>query len=388
MSRPRSLYAHIPFCERKCPYCAFNSYAGAESSHQDRYVEALLRELAATRGPKPLDLDTIYIGGGTPTALEANQLGRVLDAIRDALHPKATPEWTVEVNPGTTTPARLDALVDAGVNRVSMGVQSMDAARLKKLGRVHSADDVRDTVEGLRDRGIDNINLDLIYGQPDQSTASFISDVDAILALEPDHISLYALQWEEGTPYTAALEKGRLQDAAEDVVLASFEAGRARLAEDGLVLYEISNFAKPGRTSRHNRNYWRNRPYYGLGAGAYGCVDGERRLNELDPQRYIERMFADGHACVSRELLSSSDRFVETLSSGLRTTEGVHLEELFLSTGIDAREVHGEHLKMIEDRGLGQVRSDRLTLELDGLWVLDTLLEPFLDGLTTDVTSA
>lgn len=349
-------------------------------------MEALLRELR-TCGTR-LELDTVYVGGGTPTALEADALDRVLTAIRAALAPGCDPEWTVEANPGTTTGPRLDALVAAGVNRVSMGVQSMDPDRLKRLGRVHTAEDVRDTVDGLRRRGIDNVNLDLIYGQPDQPVDAFLADVDAVLDLEPDHISMYALQWEEGTPYTAALERGRMEEAEEEVVLASFEAGRARVADAGFELYEISNFAKPGRRSLHNQNYWRNRPYFGIGAGAYSCVDGERRLNELDPNRYVERIEADGQASVSREVLGSSATYIETLSSGLRTTEGVDLEALKSSTGIDARVVHGDHLDMILRRDLGRIRNGHLILGLEGLWVLDTLLAPFLEGLPEDASAA
>ena len=383
---PRNLYVHIPFCERKCPYCAFNSYGGRKVEGMSRYVDALLHELDQLG---PLDhVETIYVGGGTPTSLSALDLHRVLHRLRSVTRQDRLIEWTVEANPGTVTPERLQALVDAGVGRVSMGVQSMNPDRLRVLGRIHSADDVRQTVALLRQAGIEAINLDLIYGQPDQRTDAFLQDLDQILALDPDHISLYALQFEEGTAYTRALERGRLEEAPEDVVVETFHGALERVVAAGFDLYEISNFARPGCESRHNQAYWRNAPYYGIGAGAYACVDGHRLLNENDPDTYTERMMTTGDAVCERERLTPSATYVETLASGLRTTVGVDLDELVARTGLDPRDLHARHLERIIDNGLARQDGSRLALTLDGLWLLDSIMEPFLNGLPESAPAA
>ncbi|MEE2711215.1 MAG: radical SAM family heme chaperone HemW [Planctomycetota bacterium] len=372
MDTPRCLYVHVPYCERKCPYCAFNSYAGSHRDEAEAYLDALLAELGAL-GPA-LQLETIYVGGGTPTALAPSALARLLDSLRRVASPR---EWTVEANPGTVTAEHIRALVAAGVNRISMGVQSMAPDGLKRMGRIHTADDVRDTVRALRESGIRNINLDLIYGQPDQDVEAFVSDVEAVLDLQPDHLSLYALQYEEGTAFTKARDAGRLQEASEDTVLAQFHAAQTRLVAAGFSQYEVSNFARPGRRSLHNLNYWRNLPYYGIGAGAWGCVDGHRVLNESEPRTYARRVLEEGTACVSKEELGPQETYLETLAAGLRTAEGVDLETLRERTGLDARVRHGDHLNMIVERGLGAMSDGRLVLTTDGLWVLDELLLPF-----------
>jgi len=383
--RPRSLYVHVPFCERKCPYCAFNSHAGASGDAIGRYVDALLKELSCL--PAPLELETIYVGGGTPTALPAESLRRLTRAIGDSLATRVR-EWTVEINPGTATTDRLSALLDGGVNRISMGVQSMNPRRLRRLGRIHTAEDVCHTVETLHDAGLRNINLDLIYGQPEQDLAEWMYDVEAILAQGPEHISLYALQFEEGTPYGRAHEEGRLTGGSEDLVLEMFHVAREALSREGFHLYELSNFAQSGRESRHNQTYWRNEAYFGIGAGAYSCVDGERRQNENDPDRYAEMIEEQGNAVIEREILGPRETYLETLAAGLRTTEGVDLVRLRERTALDVEELHGEHVRQLVDRGLAQKRTGRLSLTTEGLWVLDTVMEPFLDGLSEVATSA
>ena len=372
MDAPRCLYVHVPYCERKCPYCAFNSYAGSHRDEADTYLDAMLEELGSLGSS--VDIETIYVGGGTPTALAPAAFARLLSALRAVADPL---EWTVEANPGTVTEGHLNALVETGVNRISMGVQSMEAGGLKRMGRIHTADDVRRTVQALRDRGIDNINLDLIYGQPGQDVGAFAADVDAVLALKPDHLSLYALQYEEGTAFTRERDAGQLQEASEEMILEQFHAAQSRLGAEGFSQYELSNFARPGRRSRHNLNYWRNLPYYGIGAGAWGCVDGHRVLNESDPRVYTRRILEEGTARVLKEQLGPEETYIETLASGLRTTEGVNLDTLHKRTGLDARVRHGDHLDMIFKEGLATINDGRLVLTPDGLWVLDALLLPF-----------
>ena len=372
MDAPRSLYVHIPYCHRKCPYCAFTSYAGRDDDEVQAYVDALLLELASVEPGR--DLETVYIGGGTPTALPPAQLKRVLGAIRNLGKPR---EWTMEANPGSVLPGHLEVLGAAGVNRVSMGVQSMRPEGLKQMGRSHTAADVEDTVAALRDHGVSNVNLDLIYGQPGQGIGEFMDDVERVLSLNPDHLSLYALQFEEGTPFTRARDAGRMDEASEELVMGQFRAASERLARAGFRLYEISNFARPGRESLHNVNYWRNLPYFGVGAGAWACVGGYRMFNEEDPVAYTRRMNTDGEARVSSERLGNFETYVETLAAGLRTAEGVDLEVLKTRTGLDARALHGDHLESMRDAGFAKEEGGRLTLTMQGMWLLDSIMEPF-----------
>ena len=379
---PKSLYVHIPFCAQKCLYCAFNSEAGASVTEMDDYVEALIAELATLADGCPLDLETIYVGGGTPTALAPRQLSRVLFAIRARLGSTKPLEWTVEMNPGTATEATVDVLLGAGVDRISMGVQSFDSRRLKALGRLHTADDVTATVATLRRRGFERFNLDLIYGLPKQTLDDWNRDLDRLLEFEPGHASLYALQYEEGTPYGDAHARGRLNTLDDDLVRAMFGTARERLAGAGLSLYEISNFAAPGRRSLHNQRYWRNEAYYGIGAGAYSRIANERRRNEADRRRYVAALRERNHAIEERDRLGPREDYVETLSSGLRTVDGVSRRTLFDRSGIDLIRAHASWIERLASTGLATFDGDRLILTEDGLWVLDTILEPFLEVAT------
>lgn len=376
---PRHLYAHIPYCERKCHYCAFNSRAGDSAAAMDRYVRALVREIDGLPGPRRLPLETVYIGGGTPTALAPHQLSEVLRAIRDRAPSAGPVEWTVEANPGTVTPDHLASLRDAGVGRISMGVQTLDPARLKMLGRIHTPEDVATTVRELRDHGFRNINLDLIYGQPDQTLDAWRADVEAILAQEPDHLSLYALQYEEGTVFEAARQRGRLEELPEDLVLEMFSLAHDLVGRAGFELYEISNFARPGKESAHNRAYWRNDPYFGVGAGAWAGFQGQRLRNETDPDRYADRVLAGESPVTERDELTPRDDFLETLLTGLRTRDGVDLDVLAARTGLDPRRTHPEWIASLVRDDLARIDAGHLVLSRTGLWVLDSVMEPFLE---------
>jgi oxygen-independent coproporphyrinogen-3 oxidase len=370
------LYVHIPFCASKCHYCAFNSYAQSDPRLFDRYVEALKIEWSTRRSEF---LETIYVGGGTPSVLSGVQIHSLLTSLTMGLRGTGPKEITVEVNPGTTNPEFLEAITAAGVDRVSMGVQTMDARRLKRLGRVHTPDDVVESVKSLRQAGIKRISLDLIYGQPDQSMQEWLQDVQRLLDLEPDHLSLYALQYEEGTVFTKALEKGKLAELEEDLVLRMFFGAKERLSEKGYAFYEISNACRPGEESLHNLAYWHNRPYIGLGAGAYGGINQRRYRNELSPETYIKKVEETGHAVIEDEQLGPWETYVECLSSGLRMMEGVDLDLIAKRTGFHGDDFHRHHLDEIVERGLAVRDGSRIRLTWEGIWVLDTLLLPFLD---------
>lgn len=383
-----SLYIHIPFCVSKCHYCAFNSYARNDPELFERYVAALESEWLSWANPgtelsprPPVGLETLYLGGGTPSVLPASLLDRLFTFLSSASDMGQVREATMEVNPGTATREILDLLASASspIDRVSMGVQTMDARRLKKLGRVHTPDDVRETVRLLREAGVRRLNLDLIYGQPEQTMDGWLDDVRQVLDLDPDHVSLYALQFEEGTVFRQALDRGRLAEAPEDLQISMFHAARALLEERGLHFYEISNACRPGGESLHNLGYWRNDPYFGIGAGAYGGLGGVRYRNEESPDLYIERVRVEGRACGEVDFLDGRAIYVETLSSGLRMTAGVDLDEVARKSGLDPRDCHGDHLESMTERGLAKFEGNRFKLTWDGLWLLDSLMLPFLD---------
>ena len=378
---PRSLYVHVPFCQRKCLYCAFNSKAGWKQDQLASYLGALLLELQGLAGGATLDLESIYLGGGTPTVLEPDQLRDLLCAIRSRLPAGATPEWTVEANPGTILPGHLEAFLQAGVTRASMGVQSFDQALLERMGRIHTAEDVEAGVEALRERTGLAVNLDLIYGLPGQDLESWRTDLERVTSLEPDHLSLYALQYEDGTGFTRDRDRGVLNEQEDDAVLEMHHLALEIVGASGFELYEISNFARPGQQSLHNLNYWANGPYYGIGAGAWARVGDRRTRNENDATSYARAIRTEGSAIVEDDLLTPANDYIESLASGLRTARGVDLDALAGSTGIDPRDLHGEHLDRLITQGLARMDGTRLVLSSEGRWLLDSVMMPFLECL-------
>lgn len=369
-----ALYVHVPYCARKCEYCAFNSAAGRSRSEQERYVSALLRETEKALEHHGRAISSIYIGGGTPTELEPSEFKRLLEGIGSQVDQTWLREWTVEANPGTLTQGHVEALCSAGVDRVSMGVQSMDQERLEKLGRVHGVEDVRESVRVLRKAGIQRINLDLIYGQPWQDEKDWLQDLELLLELEPEHLSAYALQFEEGTPFFEALRQGKMTTCPEDMVRRMFSLGCERLDKAGFKLYEISNFCREGQESVHNLNYWRNLEYYGLGAGAWGRIGNRRTRNLNSPLRYIEAIEAGRSAVEEEDLLGPREDWMECLTSGLRTAEGVNLRALDERTGFHTARNCKERLLELKQAGLLHDDAESLRLTHDGLWLLDSIL--------------
>ncbi len=337
MNETTGLYIHIPFCIRKCAYCDFNSYAG-EQSLFGPYLRALRREMALYasidhpgpgHGNAPAAAggvcQTLYVGGGTPTVLPADDLCAL---VRDAEAMFGLPgdaEITVEANPGTVDEAALRALAAAGVNRLSLGVQSLDPHMLRILGRIHDADQARRAVFDARAAGIENLNLDLIFGLPGQGLSVWQEDLEGILALEPDHLSLYALTVEEGTPLAASIGTGALPSPDPDLAAEMYEWAEERLARDGWDHYEISNWARPGYACRHNLIYWRNEPYLGLGAGAHSSFPGMERagLAIQDERHRRSSMPGNGH-CERSDTCAAPRprcrRAVSTAVSRSRTT--------------------------------------------------------------------
>ena len=290
--RPLSVYVHIPFCTVKCGYCDFNAYAGLESLHES-YRDAIVAELRACA--PALDgytVGTIAFGGGTPGEVPAGDIATIIAAVRDAAAVEEGAEISLEANPGTTDACGLAALHRAGVTRISFGAQSFDAEQLRFLDRIHSPEAIGATVRLARAAGFESINLDLIYGLPGQDLASWQHTLEQAVALGTDHLSCYALTVEDGTPLARRVEREEVIPAAPDTVADHYELATSLLAAAGFRQYEISNWARPGHQSRHNRVYWTDGDYLGVGAGAHGYMAGERYENAAHPRVYIEKVRA------------------------------------------------------------------------------------------------
>jgi len=292
-----SLYLHIPFCHAKCHYCDFNSYAGMLGL-REAYVAALVDEIAlagrraAQADGAPRRCRTIFFGGGTPSLLTAEQVADILAAARAAFALDADAEITLEANPGTLEYGHLDRLRAVGVNRLSMGAQSFDPALLKWMGRIHSPEEIAIAFRAARTAGFDNVNLDFIFALPGQSLATWQDTLERAIALGPEHLSLYSLIVEEGTPLFTWVKQGKVHEADEDLAADMYEYAETRLATAGYQQYEISNWATPGHACQHNLTYWRNLPYIGLGAGAHGSFDDHRYVEARGVREYIARVQA------------------------------------------------------------------------------------------------
>lgn len=328
---PLSLYIHVPFCTVKCAYCDFNSYAALEHLTGD-WLGALLRELelwserAANRR-----IETVFIGGGTPSLLEGEQIARLLDAARRCCDIADDAEITLEANPESVSETRMRDYRAAGVNRVSMGVQSLDADELRFLDRLHSAERAEQALSEIRSAGFDNVNLDLIYGLPKQRFETWRTTLERVAAWRPEHLSCYALTVEDGTPLAARVAAGAVVEADPDVVAEISTWTAARLAEAGYEHYETSNYALPGRECRHNLNYWRCGDYIGVGPGAHGCFDGRRYSVVRRPAAYIRALATQtagpeglpSPAIEEVEAVTDRDAVIDALTLGLRLREGV-----------------------------------------------------------------
>jgi len=369
-----ALYVRIPFCETKCPYCDFNSFA-LEGRDVAGYLDALRREMDA-RGVPP-NPPTLFVGGGTPTVVEPSSLRRYLEDLLGRLVPRTDREFTVEANPGSLTAEKASLLRELGVTRVSLGAQSLFDRHLATLGRVHRAAQVEEAVSIVRAAGIPELNLDFIYAVPGQTLREWAETLEHAVALGPDHLSCYALIFEPGTEFHALRGRGALRAAPESLELAMFRFTERRLRASGYARYEISNFAKPGRECRHNLNYWRNGSYAGFGAGAFSYLSGERLGNERNLARYADAVRTRGDAIVSRERLDPASAAAETVALGLRIAEGVDLAAVGARFGQDLLGRYRGVIAELEERRF--VRNGaRLTLARRGWRVADTVAASFL----------
>ena len=374
------IYIHVPFCRSRCSYCDFatGTYEGALAAV---YVRALAREVAAfdAAGAAP-EIDTVYFGGGTPSMLRPAQLAHVLEAVHRRFRVLPDAEVTLELNPGTVTSEWLRTLRALGVNRASFGLQTFDDEELRRLGRTHTADDARRTLEGLREAGFDNVSFDLIAGLPEQTLSGWSRNLDEALALRPEHLSLYLLEVHEGTPLADHIRRGLWRAPDPDLAAEMYRLLARRMTDAGYEHYEISNFALPGRESRHNMKYWTGAPVYGFGCSAHS-FDGRRARwsNERDARRYVGLVESGSSPVVERAELDEREAISESLFLALRLLgRGVNLSEHRARFGADVRADYAADLERFSDAGLIRIEDDTLRLTSAGALLSNEVFAAFV----------
>ncbi|MDQ4145545.1 MAG: radical SAM family heme chaperone HemW [Actinomycetota bacterium] len=354
------VYVHIPFCLRRCHYCDFNAY-----QHQDElyvpYVDALVRDIQRWEGAaRPAS--SVFFGGGTPTVLDAPSLGRILRAVRERIGIAAGAEITVEANPETVDAHFFEALLKQGFNRVSIGVQSLVPGVLERLGRTHSAERAFQALSDARRAGVADLNADLIYGSPWERPADWRASLDGVIDAGPDHVSAYALTVEEGTPLARLVATGKVVDVDPDLQADRYEWAQERLAAAGYQRYEISNWARPGRASRHNVLYWSAGDYLGFGAGAHGHLSGRRWWSLRLPREYIGAVRRGESTLEGSERLDADERAAEALVLGLRLASGIDVSEFASRFGPRALDSRAPQIASLERDGLVAASAGRLRL--------------------------
>ena len=366
-----SLYLHIPFCHTRCHYCDFNTYAGILPLREP-YVRALITEIAMASAlaqlpdGNPRHSRTIFFGGGTPSLLSVPQISRILDACYRHFAVDKDAEITLEANPGTLNQEQLAGLRAAGINRLSMGAQSFDAELLKALGRIHSPQDIIQAVRHARAAGFTSINVDCMFGLPGQTMRHWRETIDHALDLHIEHLSLYSLIIEEGTPFYNWTREGRITPGDQDLCADMYEYADERLQAAGYINYEISNWSLPGHQSRHNLTYWHNLPYFGMGAGAYSSFGGRRFSNVREPLEYIRLLDTRQWPEAESETIDRQQAMSETAFLALRTAQGLHLPTFEQRFTLPFTAFVGDRLRVVEEAGLLEYERDWLRLSKRG----------------------
>jgi oxygen-independent coproporphyrinogen-3 oxidase len=370
------VYVHWPFCLSKCPYCDFNSHVRHTAIDEERFAHAFAREIATTAARVPgRTVTSIFLGGGTPSLMKPQTVGAVLDAIGQHWSVDSGVEVTLEANPTSVEATRFAGYRAAGVNRVSLGVQALDDASLKALGRLHSAQEALDAVAIAR-RSLDRYSFDLIYARPDQSAEAWTRELKVAISEAAEHLSLYQLTIEEGTPFFGLHRAGKLKTPDEDLARQLYDVTQDVCAAHGLPSYEISNHARPGAECRHNLVYWRGQEYAGVGPGAHGRLDinGIRHAIATDkrPEAWLTRVEDDGHGIISEELLDSEQRADEFLLMGLRLAEGIDPKRYAALAGrpLDPHRIAA----LKEDGAIVMDDNGRLRVTQDGFPLLDAVV--------------
>lgn len=368
---PRAAYLHIPFCAHHCGYCDFAVAVGQEQ-RIDAYLDALDREMSQLEKPQPVS--TLFFGGGTPSLLSLTQTEQLFHIVDRWLTRAEGAEVSLEANPDDVTPEKVSLWSTWGINRVSLGAQSFRPEVLRVLERRHAAAEVPRAVETLKKAG-QRVSLDLIFAVPGQTLANWRDDVARALQLEPDHLSTYGLTFEKGTRLWKQRSLGQVQSLTEEAELAMYLAGKEMLESAGFEHYEVSNFARPGRRSRHNQVYWANHAYWGFGMGAASYVRGVRRLNARDLTTYMHRSLAGKPVHFQEEELGPRPRALETVATQLRRLEGIERKFFRIQTGLSLEELIGDALEKLMEMGLLQESQGRVYLTSQGLCVADGVIQ-------------
>lgn len=372
---PRGAYIHIPFCDHICAYCDFNKFF-LKNQPVDHYLDALTQEMInySELGPA----QTVYIGGGTPTALNNRQLERLLDDVCRYFQADRVKEFTVEANPENLTDEKLQLMKDHGVNRLSIGVQTFDDDLLRTIGRAHTAEEARAAVRRAQQAGFDNLTLDLMFALPGQTETSLRESIATALELDTPHISIYSLQVEPRTIFHNLMKKGELRLPGEDIEADMYGQILFELEKHGLRHYEISNFARPGYEGWHNSLYWSNEEYYGIGAGAHGYVQGMRYANAGPVKKYIDAVAQFGRGRSSAHEVSEDERIEEQLFLGLRMMRGVSIDMFARKFGRTLDSVYGDQIADLKKRGLLVEQDGRVRLTNRGIFLGNDVFEAFL----------
>ena len=369
------LYVHIPFCSAICNYCNFNRGL-FDAALKERYVAALLAEIAEAGDGS--QADTIYFGGGTPSLLEPSEVRAIIETCRRAWDVASDAEITLEANPETATPERLAGFRAAGVNRLSIGVQSFSDAELRRLSRLHSAEKATAAFRAARVTGFDNVSLDLMMWLPQQSVPQWLESVDALIELGPEHASMYLLEIYPNAPLRDAMARGAWSLAPEDDAAEMYLAGLDRMDSAGYVQYEISNVARPGRESRHNLKYWTDGEWLGLGCGAHSTRRGVRWKNRAAPEEYIAAVTAGGQLATDRRVLTDAERLEEALFMGLRLNDGLDLQEVKSRYAVDVWQEYGRELQPFVDGGLLVYDGRSLRMPRQGMLLAHEVMAVFI----------
>ncbi|MFL6289360.1 MAG: radical SAM family heme chaperone HemW [Thermoanaerobaculia bacterium] len=369
------LYLHIPFCSAICPYCDFAVLTGGQE-RREQFTNHLIREIGMwSSDAEPFrGMDTVYFGGGTPSALSPEQLGRIIEAAKSSLPVRENAWIFLEANPEDVTPESVRAWRDLGVRTLSLGIQSFDTEALTFLGRRHSPEQARRSVELAREAGFHTVALDLIFGLPGQTAEAWRRTLEAAVSLQPDHISCYQLTIHEGTPFGFRLQRGKMTEAPEEAQAELFLLTHSFLRDAGWPGYEVSNFARsPEHQSRHNRKYWDHTPYLGVGPSAHS-FDGSRRWwNERKIKPYEARIDLGERPVAGSEELSAEDLALEAIMLGLRTVEGIDLERY----DVNLCERNAALIERLSRQGLLRVEASRLVPTLEGLAIADSIARDF-----------
>ncbi|WHY84776.1 radical SAM family heme chaperone HemW [Neobacillus novalis] len=376
----KAAYLHIPFCEHICHYCDFNKVF-LKGQPVDDYLQALDQEMKMTLSQYPTDqLETIFVGGGTPTSLNEQQLDRFCESINRNLPKSENLEFTFEANPGDLSTDKLQILKDAGVNRISLGVQTFNDELLEKIGRVHRAKDVYQTIERAKAIGFENISIDLIFSLPTQTVTDFQESLAEAFTLDITHYSAYSLIIEPKTVFYNLLKKGKLPTPGEDIEAQMYGMLMEEMEKHGFGQYEISNFSKPGFESRHNLTYWNNEYYYGFGAGAHSYVNGSRRSNSGPVKKYIDQIKCGVLPVFEDHLVTKAEQMEEEMFLGLRKTEGVSIPHFTEKFDVDPLKFFENEIADLVAKQWIDVKSNHIFLTKKGRFLGNEVFQSFLVG--------